>query len=406
MTLTRCTILIGSLLASLFSGGTSFAGERYEVAAYYFPGYHPDPRNDARLGKGWTEWQLIKAAKPRFPGHVQPKVPLWGYRDESDPQAFEQKIDAAADHGITAFIMDWYWYQNAPFLNRALDEGFLKAKNRSRLKFALMWANHDWIDIFPYKRGSPRTVIYPGKVSRAIFENVMDHVIRRYFKQPNYWKINGKPYFSIYHLGTWLDSFGSVEGTRAALDEFRRRTEAAGFPGLHLNAVGWGQPRDPRSGEPIPLGRLIERLGFDSVTSYVWVHHIRLPELQTDYQWARKAYFDYWDRARRIFKVPYFPNVTVGWDSSPRADQSDEYGNFGYPFTNTIANNTPKQFAETLRAVRSRLEQQPHVPRVITINSWNEWTEGSYLEPDRTTGMQYLEAIRDVSRLTNIPIQQ
>ncbi|MBL8995486.1 MAG: glycoside hydrolase family 99-like domain-containing protein, partial [Spirochaetia bacterium] len=29
-------------------------------------------------------------------------------------------------------------------------------------------------------------------------------------------------------------------------------------------------------------------------------------------------------------------------------------------------------------------------------NAWNEWTEGSYLEPDTKNKMGYLEAIRDV----------
>ena len=34
--------------------------------------------------------------------------------------------------------------------------------------------------------------------------------------------------------------------------------------------------------------------------------------------------------------------------------------------------------------------------RVLTVNSWNEWTEGSYIEPDAAHGLKYLEAIRDV----------
>ena len=33
---------------------------------------------------------------------------------------------------------------------------------------------------------------------------------------------------------------------------------------------------------------------------------------------------------------------------------------------------------------------------LITINSWNEWTETSYLEPDDLYGYGYLEAIKDV----------
>ena len=32
----------------------------------------------------------------------------------------------------------------------------------------------------------------------------------------------------------------------------------------------------------------------------------------------------------------------------------------------------------------------------ITVNSWNEWTETSYLEPDDLYGYGYLEAIKDV----------
>ena len=120
----------------------------FTVAVYYFGNYHPrDPRNEAQKGRGWTEWELVKSAKPRFPGHQQPKVPLWGYEDESDPKVMERKIAAAADHGIDVFLFDWYHYNDGPFLDRPLDRGFLGAANCDRLKFALMWANHDWIEI-------------------------------------------------------------------------------------------------------------------------------------------------------------------------------------------------------------------------------------------------------------------
>lgn len=369
------------------------------VASYYFGNYHPgDARNSKLPGKGknWSEWELVKAARPRFPGHDQPKVPLWGYTDESDPNVMAQKIAAAADHGVDAFIFDWYYYNDGPFLERTIDRGFLNATNNHRLKFGLMWANHDWLEIHPYQRGTPQQLLFPGKVTPATFEKICDHLIKDYFQHPSYWRIAGKPYFSFYELTKLLESFGSVPATRAALDQFRAKTIATGLPGLHLNAVVWGQPILPGEGTPTDPAQLVRDLGFDSVTSYVWVHHVALPEQQTDYNWVRDQYFGYWDQAEKMFSVPYYPNVTMGWDSSPRCEQSDTFGNFGYPFTNTIGDNTPERFRAALALAKQRLLARPDGPRIININCWNEWTEGSYLEPDTVHGMKYLEAVREV----------
>jgi len=367
------------------------------VACYYFGNYHPgDPRNTRQKGKGWSEWELVKAARPRFPGHLQPKVPLWGYQDESRPRVMARKIAAAADHGIGVFIFDWYYYDDGPFLDRPLDRGFLQATNNRRLRFALMWANHDWLDIMPARRNEPARLLYPGKVTPETFEKIGERVIRRYLRHPSYWRVDGRPYFSFYDLTTLLDSFGSVAATRAALERFRARAGAAGLPGVHLNAVVWGQTLLPGERKPAEVPRLVRDLGFDSVTSYVWVHHVPLPQPQTDYTHVRDAYFQYWAEAERKFTVPYYPNVTMGWDPSPRCHADDEFGNFGYPFTHTIRGNTPERFREALTLTRQRLLADTRRPRILNLNAWNEWTEGSYLEPDTVNGMRYLEAIRDV----------
>ncbi len=368
------------------------------VASYYFGQYHPnDPRNAKEHGPGWSEWELVKAAQPRFPGHPQPKVPLWGYEDESDPRVMARKIAAAADHGIHAFIFDWYHFDDGPFLDRPINEGFLKATNHHRLKFAFMWANHDWIkNLFPYKKGDPQTVLYPGKVTPANFERIGDHLIKDYFNHPSYWKIDGKPYFSFYDLTRLLENFGSVPATRASLDKFRAKAKAAGLEGLHLNAVAWGQTILPGAKAPLDTAQLVRDLGFDSVTSYVWLHHAALPQQATDYDVVRDAYFAYCDKATAMFDVPYFPNITMGWDPSPRCDQSVTLDNSGYPFTNTIKDNTPERFRAALEMAKRRLLTQKNGPRILNINCWNEWTEGSYLEPDTANGMKYLEAVREV----------
>ena len=369
------------------------------IACYYFPNYHPtDPRNARLKGRGWAEWELVKNARPRFLGHVQPNVPLWGYTDESDPQVMAQKIDAAADHGIDAFIFDWYWYDDGPFLQRALDDGLLKAPNNDRLKFSLMWANHDWVDIHPLKRGTPQTLLYPGKVTPATFETLCSHVIEHYFRHPSYWKINGQPYFSVYELFRLVESFGGIAPTRAALDRFRAKARTAGLPGIHLNAVTWGVQILPTEQTIKNPAELIARLGFDSVTSYVWIHHADLPTMQTDYDYVWEKYQAYWDEAEQKFGVPYYPNITMGWDSSPRAHQDDKFENDGYPFMHTISGNTPAKFGTALRATIARLQSRPPEQRILNINCWNEWTEGSYLEPDTVNKFAYLDAIREATR--------
>ncbi|WP_449436284.1 glycoside hydrolase family 99-like domain-containing protein [Pedobacter steynii] len=81
-------------------------------------------------------------AQPKEKGHAQPKVPLWGYLDEANPKDMDKKITAAVDYGVNTFIFDWYWYEGKPFLEDCINEGFLKA-NKGRMKFYLMWANHD-----------------------------------------------------------------------------------------------------------------------------------------------------------------------------------------------------------------------------------------------------------------------
>ena len=45
---------------------------------------------------------------------------------------------------------------------------------------------------------------------------------------------------------------------------------------------------------------------------------------------------------------------------------------------------------------KERLLSNTNTPRILTVNCWNEWTEGSYLEPDTITGMAYLQAIKDI----------
>ena len=82
----------------------------------------------------------------------------------------------AGDHGVDYWIFDWYWYNDGPFLERCLEEGYFGAANNDRVKFCCMWANHDWIDIHPAKFRDPRALLYPGAVTRETFETITGYV--------------------------------------------------------------------------------------------------------------------------------------------------------------------------------------------------------------------------------------
>jgi len=362
------------LLALLLCPMIAAHGEPVHLAAYYFPNWGA-PSD--------SEWGNLVRAQPKFPGHLQPKYPLWGMQDEREPEIMAQKIDAAADHGLEAFIFCWYAFDGPKrYLDDALRKGFLQAANRDRVKFALMWANHDVEGIGK------------GKITPETWEGITNEVVSDFFLQPNYWRVNGSPYFSMQDPRKFVDGFGSVAKAAEALRQFRKKAVAAGLPGIHLNAILYGTTPE-----------LAKKLGFDSLTSYVWIHHQVLPDFPTsDYAPFRDRYFEAVDnggwlngmeKSASAFRLPYFPNVTMGWDASPRCPPDAAWENKPYPFGPVLVKNTPAEFKNALQQAVGVLDRHRTKPRIITIYAWNEWGEGGYLEPEYRTGMGYLEALRD-----------
>lgn len=119
------------------------------VACYTFPHFHRSAYNDRLLGPGWTEYVLMRGCRPWFPGHNQPRTPMLGELDERLPSTWDVYFDLAKQHGVDAFIFDWYWYGGGPALHEALEEGFLGSARRDGVQFAVMWTNHPWAYWFP-----------------------------------------------------------------------------------------------------------------------------------------------------------------------------------------------------------------------------------------------------------------
>ena len=147
------TQLIGRTAALLLSLPLCTFAAKYDVAAYVWPAYHNEPRwkELGIFADGKGEWQSVWEARPKWEGHEQPRKPLWGYENEADPKVVEKKIDAAVSYGVNVFIYDWYWYGGRPFLEDALNKGFLGAANNEKMKFFIMWANHNVVKLWDNK---------------------------------------------------------------------------------------------------------------------------------------------------------------------------------------------------------------------------------------------------------------
>ena len=91
-------------------------------------------------------------------------------------------------------------------------------------------------------------------------------------------------------------------------------------------------------------------------------------------------------------------SITVqrGWDSSPRTVQSDMYEPIGFPFLPVTVGENTADFGRALRAAKEFSESEEYKCGYLTLSTWNEWTEGSYLEPDDKFGYGFLEEIKKV----------
>ena len=361
--------------------------KEYIVAAYIWPSCHDDAMGREVLWPdGEGEWEVIKKGNPRFEGHYQPRLPYWGYEHDNDPVVVEKWINTALEYGVNTFVYDWYWYDGQPFLESALNDGFLKAPSNEKMNFYIMWANHNVKrNYWNYHRyGDDTSQLWAGGVDRENFEIVVDRVINQYFKRPNYLKIDGCPVFAIFSLGELMNGLGGEEQAVEALAYFRDKVREAGFPGLHIQGMSGG----PSNPSPEKLDKIVNRvkgLKLDSFALY------NMGGFNVDY-------LVHCDNAKAIresldrdLDVPVFPCVSIAWDDTPRFPHKGEEHVSRY-------NATPENFAKALRLAKQYADEHPEQIPLISINAWNEWVEGSYLLPDQVNGFGYLEAVKSVMK--------
>ncbi|MBN2308523.1 MAG: glycoside hydrolase family 99-like domain-containing protein [Candidatus Hydrogenedentes bacterium] len=311
------------------------------VGCYYFPGHFAAPR-----------WMPMRDA--RYP------LPLLGYYRDGEPEVSDWHIKWAVEHGIDFFAFDYYHhYENGPNTghNLALDQGFLEARYCDKMDFCLMWCNEG---------GEER---YTEDHLLALARILTD----RYFSRPNHLRIDGDNVLIVSRPDHFLASFG-VEGTARVFEQMAQVSREAGHGGLFPVAKGHNDQAK------------LKAAGFRAITAY----NYPTAGMSAEQREANRApYADMvrgieaiWKQVTDVGVLPYIVPVSPGWDSRPW------YGDRALVRTNP----SPRLYYEMCEAAKQYVDPEL---RMVIAECWNEFGEGSYIEPTVQYGFGWLDAMRD-----------
>jgi hypothetical protein len=194
----------------------------------------------------------------------------------------------------------------------------------------------------------------------------------------------------LYDTANFIKGVGGVENAREALEWFRQLVVSKGYPGLHLQFCARGDKTMNLSGvdgsSVASYSETLQQLGADSFSHYQFC---QITNPTGTYLEVLERVKEKYDAAARDYSMPYFPQVSCGWDNNPRFAMDDIHPRI-------TTNVTPEAFEKGLRMAKEYVDTHELPAPLITLNSWNEWTETSYLQPDDMYGYGYLEAIKKV----------
>lgn len=195
-----------------------------KVIAFYLPQFHETPENNEWWGQGFTEWNNMKAAKPLFEGHNQPRIPLNNnYYNLLDEKTLEWQTKIAKEHGVYGFCCYHYWFGSKMLLEKPM-EIYLKDKNCD-LPFCFCWANETWTNAWAAETESDRkTLIKQEYGDKEEWERHFQYLLP-FFKDERYIKEGNKPLFVIYRPQY-------ITELSARLAYYNKRAQEEGFDGL------------------------------------------------------------------------------------------------------------------------------------------------------------------------------
>jgi glycosyltransferase involved in cell wall biosynthesis len=346
------------------------AEKAVRVIAFYLPQFHPIPENDAWWGEGFTEWTNVRRAVPQFEGHYQPHEPdeFLGYYDLRDRSVQARQIELAKQYGIEGFCFYFYWFSGKRLLELPV-ENYLNDPSLD-LPFCLCWANENWTRRWD---GLDKEILIAQHHSDQDDLAFIQYVAK-YLRDPRYIRVLGKPLLLVYRPSLFPD-------IRATAQRWRTWCRDNGIGEIYL-----AYPQSFDFVDPAIFG-------FDAAIEFPPSFH--LPDITRhvktykgfegivyEWRWYIARSENYPDPGYKLFR-----GVNPGWDNTARRK------NHGRVFHNSspqlFARWLNNAFADTLR----RFDQEDE--RLVFINAWNEWAEGSHLEPDRRYGYAWLLAVRE-----------
>jgi lipopolysaccharide biosynthesis protein len=350
-----------------------YNSSRVHIIAYYLPQFHPIPENDVWWGTGFTEWTNVTRATPLFPNHRQPRVPMdLGFYDLRLPDVRESQAALARKYGLSAFCYYYYWFDGRRLLERPLDE--VLASGRPDFPFMICWANEPWTRNWD---GLHADVLLPQTYKLGWVVRFA-HDIAPLLRDRRYFRFGGKPMLLIYRIG-------HIPEAAAAMLELRNTLSEEGISEVHL-AAAWvifpgdtELPADPSA------------LGLDAYFEFPPHGTLRQPPVPLppglpeqlgglyDYNYTLTAALSHLNDQQRGRR---HRGVMAGWDNTART------GSRACVFHGA----TPANFRRWLHGTVSH-ELRQGGERVVFVNAWNEWAEGTYLEPDQEFGRGWLEAV-------------
>lgn len=337
--------------------------------AFYLPQFHPTPENNKWWGDGFTEWVNVSQSKPIFDGHYQPRIPgILGYYDLRLKETIEQQIALAQRYGIYGFCIYHYWFGGKKILHKPLE---IFSQIETDFKFCLCWANESWSRRWD---GSENELLIKQDHNFDTDKKYIEEIFP-YLKKRNYIEAEGKKLLIIYRPSL-------IKDLKKLIYSWKEYCKNRGVDLAVFGCETFGESN-------------LEKLGLDGSVEFP-PHNTITPfekSLISDSHPRKPIFYDYrkyvQDQVLRNEKrYKCFPGVITGWDNSPRRKISPTI----------FLNSTPSLFSVLLNdaIARSQSKYINENNRYIFINAWNEWAEGTYLEPDSKFGFEYLEVIQNL----------